>query len=83
LVGWCLAEYVDGRETGVSVETGEPYRGRGFATLTAAAFVDQCRARGMAPYWDAWRSNAPSVAVAGKVGFRELMGYTVHLGRFA
>ena len=82
LVAWSTAEYVSGRDTGIGIETKEEYRGRGFATAAAAAFVDHCLARGLTPYWDSWRGNAPSVAVARKVGFRELLGYTVYLGRF-
>jgi RimJ/RimL family protein N-acetyltransferase len=82
LVAWSTAEYVSGRDTGIGIETKEEYRGRGFATATAAAFIDHCLAHGLTPYWDSWRGNAPSVAVAGKVGFRELLRYTVHLGRF-
>ena len=82
LVAWSTAEYVSGRDTGIGIETKEKYRGRGFATAAAAAFVDHCRARGLRPYWDSWRSNAPSIGVASKVGFRELLRYTVYLGRF-
>ena len=82
LVAWSTAEYVSGRDTGIGIETKEEYRGRGFATAAAAAFVGHCLAHGLTPYWDSWRSNAPSVAVGRKVGFRELLEYTVYLGRF-
>ena len=82
LVAWSTAEYVSGRDTGIGIETKEEYRGRGFATAAAAAFVDHCQTHGLTPYWDSWRSNAPSVAVGRKVGFRELLGYTVYLGGF-
>ena len=82
LVAWSTAEYVSGRDTGIGIETKEEYRGRGFATAAAAAFVDHCLAHRLTPYWDSWRSNTPSVAVAHKVGFGEFLGYSVYLGRF-
>lgn len=75
IVCWCTAEYVSDGRCGIGIETVPSYRGRGLATLTASAFVDCCAARGITPHWDSWSSNAPSVAVAGKVGFREVETY--------
>lgn len=79
---WCTAEYVEGANTGVGIETMEEYWGRGFATLTAAAFVEHCVTRGIAAYWDAWRSNSASLVVAEKVGFKKLQDYTIYFGNF-
>lgn len=79
---WCTAEYVEGATTGVGIETVEEHWGRGFATLAAAAFVEHCVARGITPYWDAWKSNLASHAVAENVGFKRLRDYTIYLGDF-
>jgi RimJ/RimL family protein N-acetyltransferase len=54
---------------------------RGYATLTASAFVEHAAGLGITPYWDSWKANLPSVAVARKVGFRLLTEYNVFTGR--
>ena len=83
IVCWCTAEYVSDGRCGVGIETVEAYRGRGFATLTASAFVEHCVERAVIPHWDAWTSNQPSVAVAEKVGFRKAETYSIFVGEFA
>jgi GNAT superfamily N-acetyltransferase len=81
VVCWCTAECVSDERLGIGIETLPAYQGRGFATLTAAAFVEQCRETGLTPYWDAYQSNLPSLAVAQKVGFEKAADYTVFLAR--
>ena len=66
---------------GIGIETLPAYQGRGFATLTATAFLQYGCARGLTPYWDAFTSNAPSLAVAEKVGFVKAADYSVFLAR--
>ena len=55
---------------------------RGFATITASAFVEHALEQGLTPHWDSWKMNLPSVAVAHKVGFRLISEYAVFTGRF-
>ncbi len=85
VVCWCTAEYVsdsqDGGQCGIGIETAEAQRGRGFATLTAGAFVDHCLAHGVTPHWDSWQANAPSVAVAEKLGFHKVADYSVYIAQ--
>ncbi len=82
IVCWCTAEYVSDGRCGIGVETVPAFRGRGFATLTARAFVNHCAGRGIVPHWDAWSGNVPSVAVAQKLGFRRIESYSVFVGSF-
>ncbi len=82
IVGWCTSEYVSGKQCGIGIETLEDAQGRGFATLTASAFVEHCQKRGITPHWDAWATNTPSVRVAEKVGFRKIEDYSIWLGKF-
>ena len=77
VVCWCTAEYVSVGRCGIGIETVPAYRGRGVATLTASVFVEHCAARAITPHWDSWSGNAPSVAVAEKIGFRKLETYSV------
>jgi len=83
IVCWCTAEFVSDGKCGIGIETVGAYQGRGLATLTAAAFVDHCAARGITPHWDAWANNLPSVAVARKVGFQLVEHYSALVGDFA
>ncbi len=83
IVCWCTAEYGSSKGVGVGIETHAEYYNRGFATLTAAAFVEYCAARDLTTFWDAWSDNLPSLAVAEKVGFKKQAGYTIRYCKFA
>lgn len=83
IVCWCTAESVSDGKCGIGIETVAAHRGRGFATLTSSAFTEHCAERGITPYWDAWRANLPSVAVAQKLAFRKAETYHVYLGEVA
>jgi RimJ/RimL family protein N-acetyltransferase len=82
IVSWCVAEFVSNGKCGIGIETVGSHRGRGFATLTASAFIEDCVERKVTPYWDAWTSNRSSTAVAERVGFRKVETYWVSVGDF-
>jgi GNAT superfamily N-acetyltransferase len=77
IVCWCTGEYASGHDIGIGIATDPGYQGRGFATLTAAAFVQHCIANNLTAYWDARADNLPSLAVAEKVGFERVSDYRV------
>jgi hypothetical protein len=54
----------------IATATGEPYRGRGYATLTCAQLIQDCEARGYQTYWNCAKQNLASAAVARKLGYR-------------
>lgn len=81
IVTWCTAEYASPGKCGIGIETAVEHMRQGYATLTASAFVEQALDLGIAPHWDSWKANLPSVAVARKVGFRVLAEYEVFTGR--
>jgi RimJ/RimL family protein N-acetyltransferase len=56
-------------EAEISVETAEPYRRQGLATLTACAFIEHALQRGMRPAWSCWFNNHASITLAGRLGF--------------
>jgi RimJ/RimL family protein N-acetyltransferase len=56
----------------VEVETAQGYRGRGLATLTGYAWLEACRARGMASEWIADSDNDASNKLALRLGHSEL-----------
>jgi RimJ/RimL family protein N-acetyltransferase len=50
--------------------TAQPYRGRGYATMTCAYLILACEREEYSTYWNCATSNAPSVAIARKMGYR-------------
>jgi RimJ/RimL family protein N-acetyltransferase len=81
IVCWCTAEYASAGKCGIGIETVAAHQGRGFATLTAAAFAEHCVAEGIIPHWEAWRANVPSVAVAERVGFERTAEFVAYVGK--
>lgn len=61
----------------IDVHTEEAFRGQGLATLTVAAFIDTCLMSGRLPNWECFWDNAPSAALAGKLGFKMKEDYPV------
>lgn len=65
-------------EAELEVGTTLAYRGRGLGTLVSAAFMHQCRERGLLPAYSCASDNLPSIGVARKLGYvpiEEIHGY--------
>ena len=62
------AEIMGVREIGV--DTPEPYRRRGYATLTCARLIQFCEQKGWQTYWNCNKFNAASAALARKLGYQ-------------
>jgi RimJ/RimL family protein N-acetyltransferase len=69
IVSRCHSVLVGGGQAEISIETAEPYRRRGFATLAACAFIEYCLEQGLHPAWSCWENNIPSQILAQKLGF--------------
>ena len=54
----------------IATSTREPYRGRGYATITCAHLIQACEAHGYQTYWNCAKQNLASAAVARKLGYR-------------
>jgi len=83
IASWCLSVFASGMHFELGLATVPDYadeyiRGRGHATLTAAACVEHCVEHGLTPHWHCWEDNAPSIRVAEKVGFERPERYTVY-----
>ncbi len=59
----------------MGVVTREPHRGRGLGTLVSRLVARACEARGDAVWWNANAGNAPSLAIARRLGFRRERAY--------
>jgi GNAT superfamily N-acetyltransferase len=73
------AEYVYPGHVGIGILTEDVYRGKGLAPLATAAFLEMCAERGLAPHWDAWLNNRPSLRAAEKAGFSHPVEYSALL----
>lgn len=83
LVGWCLSEYNGARQCEVGILVMEPYRRRGLGTIIASAFAEHALARGITRIgWHCWTSNIPSVALAQKAGYKQVLEYPVYFALF-
>jgi RimJ/RimL family protein N-acetyltransferase len=80
LVCWCLADCVSGDACEIGIRTHPDYRRRGLATLTVAATVDYCLARGLKTIgWHCHEDNRGSQRVAEGVGFKMERTYVDYL----
>jgi RimJ/RimL family protein N-acetyltransferase len=76
---WCIADFVAGKAYEIGIHTDEDHRRRGLATLTVAAAVEHCLARGATEIgWHCWGSNVASAATARKVGFVQTIEHPVY-----
>ncbi|HEX8684373.1 MAG TPA: GNAT family N-acetyltransferase [Ardenticatenaceae bacterium] len=71
-VAWAYA--TSSRFSSLFIDTAEPFRRQGLATLACAAFIDYSLAHGMEPLWACLDSNLASAATALKLGFEEVAG---------
>lgn len=75
IVSVCFSGFVVDNVHCVDIETLEEHQGNKLAQKLTHAFVNECLERGMLPYWDCMEGNKPSVAVAEKVGFKNVFNY--------
>lgn len=84
LAAWCLSEYNQGDRCELGIETLPPFRRRGLALVTAGATLAHAQAHGITTVgWHCWKHNAPSSALAQKLGFELVEEYPVWYCRFA
>ena len=79
VVSQCSAVFVGAGEAEIDIYTQEDYQGRGFARLTANAFIDECLRRGLRPNWACWPEREASIALARRLGFEERPDVPAHL----
>ena len=69
VVSRCHSVMVGAGEAEISVETAEPHRRQGYAIMATRAFIERCLEVGLRPAWSNWAYNAPSRALARRLGF--------------
>ncbi|WP_029192876.1 GNAT family N-acetyltransferase [Paenibacillus harenae] len=79
VIGTCLSVYVGGLEYEIGINTyGVMHRGKGLATAMAAAFIRKCLWIGGTPHWTTEHFRKDSIAIARKLGFKQLPNYPVY-----
>jgi len=73
----CAAVFASHNAVEIDIQTAEPYRRRGLALITAAAFLNECNRRGLRPNWECFWDNLPSAALAARLGFQPLPDFPV------
>ena len=69
IVSACISAFIARGEVEIGVHTVETFRRRGYASLTASALIQHCLDNALVPNWECFWDNAPSVALAHKLGF--------------
>ncbi|NSW52593.1 MAG: GNAT family N-acetyltransferase [Anaerolineae bacterium] len=72
ILGECRAVFAGRGEVEIDIHTAPQWQGRGYATLTASAFIEICLAQGLLPNWSCWPEREASIAIAKKLGFDPL-----------
>ena len=79
VVSWSLADCRSGDACEIGIHTGEQYRRRGLATLTAAATVEHALSSGFSTIgWQCSEDNLGSIGTAEKVGFERERDYAMY-----
>lgn len=75
VVSVCFSGFVVGNVHGIDIETLDGHQGKKLAQKVAQSFVKDCLDNNIVPYWDCMESNKPSIAVAEKIGFKNVFTY--------
>jgi RimJ/RimL family protein N-acetyltransferase len=76
IASWALSVYAGEGAVELGVETAASHRGRGLATVAAAACLEACARRNWVPHWQCDETNVPSMRLAARLGFVVQRRYT-------
>lgn len=74
----CLSAFVADEMHAIDIETIEVYRRRNFGALVVSAYAEECKSRGVHPYWDCSPSNTGSIRLAKSIGLSLDFRYKVY-----
>jgi RimJ/RimL family protein N-acetyltransferase len=69
IISLCTSPFIAGREVEVCIRTDPHYRSKGYATVTALAFLEYCLLNDLAPNWECPWDHVASRALAARLGF--------------
>lgn len=74
----CLSAFVADEMHAIDIETIEVYRRRNYGALVVRAYAEECKSRGVHPYWDCSPSNTGSIRLAKSMGLSLDFNYKVY-----
>ncbi|WP_063564106.1 GNAT family N-acetyltransferase [Paenibacillus sp. O199] len=74
----CFSAFISDQWHAIDIETIEAYKRRNYGARVARAFVEECRIKGIHPYWDCSPDNAGSIRLAEGVGMSLNFDYRVY-----
>ena len=77
VISVCFSAFVDGHTHAVDIETLAEYRNQHVGTAVAYAFIEECKRKGVKPYWDCMPENMGSVRLAKKMGMSLSFDYQI------
>jgi RimJ/RimL family protein N-acetyltransferase len=79
VIGTCISVFVSAKEYEIGINTYViEHRGKGLASLVAMAFIRECLKIEVNPHWVTEDFRMDSIAIAKKMGFKELPKYVVY-----
>lgn len=76
IVSTCISGSVAANVYGIDIETIEAHQGKNLAQTLAHHYVQECLKNNWIAYWDCMDMNKPSIAIAEKIGFRNMFHFT-------
>jgi RimJ/RimL family protein N-acetyltransferase len=78
IISLCTSPFIAGKEVELCIRTDEHYRSKGFATVTALAFIEHCLLNDMQPHWECPWDHIASCTLAIRLGFTNPIDYPVY-----
>lgn len=75
IVSICYSAAVSNGISEIDVYTSENRRGKGYASLTASVFINNCISESIIPNWDCFKENTSSLKTALSLGFENTKEY--------
>jgi RimJ/RimL family protein N-acetyltransferase len=69
IVSACISAFVAQNMVEIGVRTEIGHRRKGYSTMAAIAFINECLERNFIPHWECFWDNEPSISLATKLGF--------------
>ncbi|OAB36702.1 acyl-CoA thioesterase [Paenibacillus macquariensis subsp. defensor] len=77
VVSACFSAFVDKEIHAIDIETLEGYKRNKYGTAVAKAFMEECKQKGISPYWDCSPENTGSITVAKSLGLTPYCDYKI------
>ncbi|MBN2252413.1 MAG: GNAT family N-acetyltransferase [Kosmotogaceae bacterium] len=78
ILSWCIGVYRSADRIEVGLETVEESRNQGFGLAVSRACINEFLSNGLTVDWHCDSANSPSLSIAVKLGFKEILEYNIY-----